>query len=97
MNIINTQKTDNTLKVTVNGAFNIHVRNQLESKITADTKSLAVDFTHCDLIDTKGVVFLYQWQQNGKSLECINPPDILFEIIELLELSEHWDLTTKTN
>jgi len=98
MNTINTRKTDNTLNVTVTNAFNIHACNQLESIISTDIKKLAIDFDRCHLVDTKGVIFLFRWQQNGKSLECINPPDILFEIIELLELSNNWEPTfTKTN
>jgi ABC-type transporter Mla MlaB component len=94
MNTINTQKTDSTLDVTVNGAFNLHARNQVKQHITADIEKLSVDFDHCHLIDTKGVVFLFQWQQSGNSLELTNPPDMLFEIIELLALQDHWELNT---
>ena len=95
MNTINARQTENVLEVTVNGGFNVHARTQLQEKITEEIHSLIIDFTNCNLIDSKGVVFLYRWQQNGKKLECINPPNILFEITDILELGEHWNITIR--
>lgn len=92
MNIIETHKTGTALEVKVLGTFNLASKNMLESRLSNDVTALKIDFTECRFIDSEGVIFMYLWQQSGNKLELINPPDILFEIIGILELEEHWNL-----
>ena len=79
------------LQVQIHGSFNLHVRNVIENHITKGIKKLEIDLSACDLIDSEGVIFMYQWQRDGQELELKNPPHILFEILDILELREQWD------
>lgn len=58
--------------------------------ISNSTKTLKIDFGGCKFIDSEGIMFLYQWQQDGKNLQLINPPEVFFELLEILELDNSW-------
>jgi len=91
MNTVNTHREGEMLQVQIHGSFNLHVRNVIENRITKGIKKLEIDLSACDLIDSEGVIFMYQWQRDGQELELKNPPHILFEILDILELREQWD------
>mgnify|MGYP000306500074 CR=1 FL=1 len=98
MNIVKTHKEGNKLEVKLNNAFNLTARNKLENRLPKEITHLQIDLSDCRLVDSEGVIFMFEWQNTGNTLELINPPDILFEIIEILELREHWNATiTETN
>jgi ABC-type transporter Mla MlaB component len=90
--MIDTHRSGNLLEVEVHGSFNLTAKNMLEGRLRAEVTDLNIDLTECKFIDSEGIIFMYRWQNSGKGLELINPPEILFEIVELLELREHWDL-----
>lgn len=92
MNIVEAHKVDTTLEVKVFGSFNLAAKNMLESRVTSEITDLKIDLSKCKFIDSEGVIFMYRWQHSGKGLELKNPPEILFEIIDLLELNEDWNL-----
>lgn len=91
MNIIETHKSDTKLETKIFGSFNLATKNMIESRLNERITELIIDLSECKFIDSEGVIFMYNWQKNGKSLELRYPPDILFEIIEILELT-HWNL-----
>lgn len=92
MNIIETHKSETKLEAKVIGSFNLAAKNRLESRLSSKITDLKLDLSECKFIDTEGVIFMYNWQQSGKELKLKHPPDILFEILDLLELTGNWDL-----
>lgn len=99
MNIIDVHKKEDTLKVRVKGPFNLAVNKLISSRITPSIEDLTLNLKRCKIIDSEAIIFMYKWQQSGKSLKILNPPDIMFEVIQILELDKHWKLdvsNTKT-
>jgi ABC-type transporter Mla MlaB component len=64
----------------------------IESRITTEVDTLHIDLKSCSYIDSEGVIFLHQWLGNGNSLQLVKPPDILFEILDILEIKSAWNL-----
>ncbi|NGP88809.1 hypothetical protein [Fodinibius halophilus] len=92
MNIVNTHKDGTTIQVRDCKTFNLQTKNVLKSRLTDKITKLYIDFSHCKLIDSEGIIFLYEWQHSGNELELKNPPEIMFEILNILELDDTWDL-----
>ncbi|NGP77546.1 hypothetical protein G3570_12935 [Balneolaceae bacterium YR4-1] len=92
MSIIESRKSKDTLKVTLLNNFDILTRYKIESRTTKEIENLEIDFSNCKILDSEAVIFMYHWDKSGKTLKLINPPDILFEILEILELSDIWQL-----
>jgi|SRR6056297_2720963 len=92
MSIIESRKSKDTLKVKVLNNFNLLTRNKIESRLTREIGKLEIDLSHCKLLDSEAIIFMYQWDKSGNKLNLINPPEILFEIIEILELRDIWQL-----
>ncbi len=92
MNIIDTHKEGAVLTITVHGAFNLRIKNLIESRITTGVHNLYISLTNCRAIDSEGVVFLHRWQSSGKGLRIKDPPSLFFEVLEILELDSYWDL-----
>lgn len=92
MSIIESRKSNGTLKVKVVNNFNLLTRNKIESRLTKEIEKLEIDLGNCKLLDSEAVIFMYKWDKSGKELNLIDPPEILFEILEILELQEIWQL-----
>lgn len=92
MSIIESRKSEDTLKVTLLNNFDILTRNKIESRATKEIENLEIDFSNCKILDSEAVIFMYRWNKSGKTLKLINPPDILFEILDILELNDIWQL-----
>lgn len=92
MNIIETHKSDTKLEIKIFGSFNLAAKNMIESRLGDGITDLKIDLSDCRFIDSEGVIFMYNWQKSGKKLELKNPPNVLFEIIDILELTEHWNI-----
>jgi len=91
MNTVNTHREGEVLQVQISGGFNLHLRNMIENHITKGINKLEIDLSACELIDSEGVIFMYEYQRKGGELVLNNPPQILFEILDILELREQWD------
>jgi ABC-type transporter Mla MlaB component len=72
------------------GGFNLWIKNMILNHINKNTNLLKIDLTECKIIDSEGIIFLHQWQQEGKELQLINPPEVFFELLEILELDNSW-------
>lgn len=90
MSIPNIHKDGNTLNVSIDGGFNMWVKNMITNHISNNTQQLIIDLDSCSFIDSEGVIFMYKCQQNNISLQLINPPKTFFEILEILELEDSW-------
>lgn len=98
MSIIESQKNKGSLKVKIHNNFNLLTKKKIESRLTREIDKLEIDMSNCKLLDSEAVIFMYHWNKSGKELNLINPPEIFFEILEILELNDHWHLNyTKTN
>lgn len=96
MSIVETHKAGNTLEVTIRSAFNLTAKTMIENHLQADIDHLQIDLSDCRIVDSEGVIFMHKWQSSGKSLELVDPPEVLFEIIDILELTDHWKLNHLT-
>lgn len=94
MSIIQTHKSENTLQVKVLNNFNLQTKNKIASRLTKEINKLEIDLSNCRIIDSEAVIFMYKWESDGKKLSLLNPPEILFEIIEILELQKEWEPDT---
>jgi ABC-type transporter Mla MlaB component len=90
MSIPSIHKNGSTLNATIQSGFNLWVKNFIANHVSEEIHTLNVDLSGCKYIDTEGVIYLYKWQKDGKSLQLIDPPDIFFEILEILELHNSW-------
>lgn len=91
MNTIATQKEGKKLNVTVHGDFNLRTKKLILSRLGPAIDKLIINLMNCERIDSEGVIFLHRWLQEGKSLQLREPPAILFEILELLDIDNSWD------
>lgn len=92
MNTIATRKEGKKLNVTVQGDFNLRTKKMILSRLNPAVNSLTINLIECERIDSEGVIFLHRWLQKGNTLLLIEPPAIFFEILEILNLEEAWDL-----
>ncbi len=92
MNTIDLHKQGAKLNVTVHGTFNLHTRQMIESRTTPEIDILNVNLADCTLIDSEGIIFLHQWMAAGKTLRLVKPPEIMFEILDILEIKDAWNL-----
>ena len=90
MSIPNIHKDGSTLNIKMQGGFNLWIKNMILNHINKNTNLLKIDLTECKIIDSEGIIFLHQWQQEGKELQLINPPEVFFELLEILELDNSW-------
>lgn len=90
MSIPNIHRDGSTLHIKIQGNFNLWTKNIIANRINDDIDNLHIDFSVCTLIDSEAIIFLYTCEQKGNALQLINPPDVFFEILEILELNESW-------
>ena len=90
MSIPNIHKDGSTLNIKMQGGFNLWIKNMILNHINKNTNLLKIDLTECKIIDSEGIIFLHQWQQEGKELQLTNPPEVFFELLEILELDDSW-------
>lgn len=90
MSIPNIHKDGDTLNVSIDSGFNVWVKDMITNHITDNTRKLVINLTECPFIDSEGVIFMYKCQKENILLQLINPPETFFEILEILELENHW-------
>jgi len=92
MNTITIRKESKKLDITVHGDFNLRTKKMIISRINPAVDTLIINLIDCERIDSEGVIFLHRWLKKGNELRLIEPPAILFEILEILNLDSYWDL-----
>lgn len=93
-NLIETHKDGSTLEATLYRTFNLWAKHLLEDRLDGDITNLRIDLSQCHLIDSEGVIFLHQWHQSDKKLQIVDPPAVLFDILDILKLRKTWDMET---
>lgn len=92
--MVDIQRDNNTLDITLFSAFNLRSKNIIEQHLSPEITTLNIDLSQCRYVDSEAVIFLYRWQKSGNSLYLQDPPDILFEILETLDLTDTWNPKT---
>ncbi|MDZ7660023.1 hypothetical protein [Fodinibius sp.] len=90
MSIPKIHRENATLTVKIRSGFNLWVKNIITTHTSEEIETLDIDLSDCNYIDTEGIIFLYEWQQNGRNLQLKNPPEVFFEMLDILELSDSW-------
>ena len=60
--------------------------------LVEDCESLHLDLRHARIVDSEGLILLYDCHCAGKVVQLSNPPDILFAVANLLEIDVLMDL-----
>jgi|AntRauTorcE11897_2_1112592.scaffolds.fasta_scaffold06657_3 ABC-type transporter Mla MlaB component len=91
MNTIDIHKKQSELEARIAGNFNLRVKNSIEDRLSPEISTLKIDLSACRLVDSEAVIFMFKWQHSGKVLTLKAPPDILFEILDVLEIRDKWN------
>lgn len=83
---------NSTLEVTIERNFNLAAIRELDQHVDETTENLIINLKHSFFIDSEAIIFMHRWMESGKKLTLRNPPDILYEILDALGLSDSWDL-----
>lgn len=85
------ERHGHTLTVRMRRDFNLmavrHFRYHL-----GDATRVRVDLSRARLVDTEAVMALYRLQRDGITVRLLEPPDIFYEVLEILELESAFDL-----
>ena len=94
MSIPKIHRENTNLTVEINGGFNLWVKNMITTHVGNKVKTLDIDLSNCTYLDTEAVIFLYEWQNKGRKLHLTNPPEVFFEMLDILELTDRWQPNT---
>ena len=79
----------------VDGHLKVHLDQDLNWFTARRIRHLAegcaqveLDLQHARLVDTEGLILLYDLSQSGIAVRIHHPPDLLFELADLLELTD---------
>lgn len=85
-------RNHNRLDVVIERNFNLSAIRELEQHIEESTDYLIINLKHSFFLDSEAIIFMHRWQQQGKKLKLINPPEVFYEILEVLDLTDSWNL-----
>ncbi|WP_332327353.1 hypothetical protein [Salinibacter sp.] len=85
------ERHGDTLTVRSRRDFNLmavrHLRYHME-----DATRVRIDLARARLVDTEAVMALVRLQKRGVDVTLLEPPDILYEVLEVLELESVFDV-----
>lgn len=76
---------NNTLTVRLTQDFNWLTVQRIEP-LAKDAHHIRIDLSAARLIDTEALMLIDRLQRAGKTVQLIDPPDLLYDLIELLDL-----------
>ena len=82
------KKINDKLIVKPEWVFNTYTVLLLKSFLDDKIKTIEVDFSGTRLVDTDGISFLYQQAKKGKNIILKNPPEIMFDILRVLDIED---------
>ena len=74
------------LQVKVELSLNLLTRRSIE-KLADDAEHVIIDLSTTKIVDSEGVILLWQLNKKNKNVSLIKPPAILFDIVDILGLS----------
>lgn len=85
------ERHGDTLTVRVRRDFNLmavrHLKYHLE-----DATRVRIDLRRARLVDTEAVMALVRLMNTGLTIRLLDPPAIFYEVLEVLELEEAFDV-----
>jgi anti-anti-sigma regulatory factor len=57
-----------------------------------DATRIRIDLRRARLVDTEAVMALFRLQQQGLTIRLLDPPEIFYEVLAVLELEEAFDV-----
>ena len=85
--------TDGTLTVRLESDFNWMAVQQIEP-LAADAKRVHIDLSAARLIDTEALMLIDRLQRASKTVRLHDPPPLLHDLIDMLELQSVFDVDT---
>ena len=89
-------KTDGHLSVQLDQDLNWFTARRIRH-LAEDCHLLQLDLRHARLVDSEGLILLFDCFRAGKTVRLYNPPDIMFEVANLLGIDEIMPLDTMIN
>lgn len=87
------ERSGDVLTVRLKRDFNLLTARHLQ-RMSTGTAHVRVDLTQARLVDTEAVIALYRLQQDGVRVTLIEPPDLLRELLGVLDLDDYFDVET---
>jgi len=81
------QRDEDILTVRLHRDFNLLTARHLQ-RLAEGAEEVRIDCRDARLIDSEGVMAMYDLQRNGASVTLIDPPDIFREVLTILDLEE---------
>jgi anti-anti-sigma regulatory factor len=80
-------RNEDVLTVRLHRDFNLLTARHLQ-RIADDAREVRIDCRDARLIDSEGVMAMYDLQRSGTTVTLIDPPDIFREVLSILDLKE---------
>ena len=93
MSIINSSRSKHELIIDVKVPFNYFTVEMIRAQLDANVEKLTINMSDCEIVDSEAVIFLYTFQNSNLELELVNPPDVLFTILNTLHLEDKWNVS----
>jgi anti-anti-sigma regulatory factor len=87
------ERHGDTLTVRVRRDFNLMAVRHLNYHLD-DATRVRIDLRRARLVDTEAVMALFRLMQSGVTVRLLDPPAIFYEVLEVLELEEVFDVDT---
>lgn len=85
------ERTENELNVTLERDMTVLTGRHIE-RLAQDVDRVHIDCSAANLIDSEGVIVLYRLVRDGKTVTLRNPPEIFYEVLDILDLDTFFDL-----
>ena len=85
--------TNDTLTIRLTRDFNWPTVEQIEP-LTAKAQHIHIDLSEVRRIDTEALMLIDRLQRAGKTVRLHDPPPLLHDLVETLDLSPVFDLDT---
>jgi len=85
------EQTEHELNVTLERDLNV-LTGRYILRLAREVERVRIDCSGASLIDSEGVIVLYQLVKSGKAVTLHHPPAIFFEVVETLQLSDFFDM-----
>ncbi|NPA51741.1 MAG: hypothetical protein GXO22_02475 [Aquificae bacterium] len=84
------EKQNNKLIVKPVWIFNTFTVFIIEKELDKSIDTVEVDLVDTQLVDTDALKFLYQLAVGGRQVIIKNPPKIMFDVLELLDIFDEF-------
>ncbi len=85
------EKKKQSLLVELEGEFNLDAVRKI-SEVLGEQEELVIDLSRSAFVDSNAIVFIHRLMEKGTGIQLENPPEIFYEVIQILGLHQKWDL-----